>query len=51
MSDSDFLDLVKEAVAEDKGSDNVTELKDKVGELTALSEQLVKFATDQLIGS
>ena len=51
VSDSDFLALVKEAVDEDKGSDNVSELKDKVGELTALSEKLVQFATDQLIGS
>jgi hypothetical protein len=51
ITDPDFFDLVKEAVNEDKGSDNVAELKGKVGELSALSEHLVKFATDQLIGS
>ena len=51
VSDSEFLDLVKEAVAEEKGADNVSELKDKIGELSALSEQLVKFVSDQLIGS
>ena len=50
ISDCDFLSLVKEAVAEDQG-DNVAELRAQAGELGGLSEQLIKFATEKLIGS
>ena len=50
-SDTDFLSLVKEAVSEEEGPESVVELKQKVGELGALSDKLIQFATDQLIGS
>lgn len=53
ISDSEFLSLVKEAVQEEEqeGPESVAQLKHKVGELGVLSEKLVQFATDQLIGS